>query len=411
MFDIEAYITERLDHEYDGDHIKIDCLDPSCDDSWKKGKHLWFSLKRKRGYCFKCSQGWGPTKIVQYNEDIEWKEAQAFVEKKAGISKKIRTAQNRAAAAMEEYFRQREAMHKEERDCRELKIPQISLPPCGPIEPGSPAEIYLASRGFGRDVIDRFRLLYASAGPFGGRLIIPIYYQRQLVGYQGRDITGQQEPKYLFPFKHQIGDRVKVVTGEFAGSEGTVLRYGERYSVVVQLDDGILPQAFKSKELDNLSKESRGASFANFLYNYESAVQYMKAKAINEILVVEGVTDLWYVWSKGYRNVVGTFGKSLKEWQRRFLLDDPQIELITNFWDGEAEHAKLKFAEDLCRFKRVRIVELEHGEEPDGLADIDSRIANAVCWNDLSRFERLNMKRKSEAALEARKRAISSEAT
>lgn len=73
---------------------------------------------------------------------------------------------------------------------------------------------YLASRGFTNETISHFRMRYCERGEFlyrdsagirqsqyyNKRIIIPVYdLEGKLVTFQGRDITGEADKKYLFP--------------------------------------------------------------------------------------------------------------------------------------------------------------------------------------------------------------------
>ncbi len=98
---------------------------------------------------------------------------------------------------------------------------------------------YLENRGITKDVAAYFRLRFCQKGwfkyyvgeeerfmPFHDRIIIPIYdADGKLVSFQGRDITGQAEKKYLFPpgfastgeflfNAHNVIDTKRVAVGE-----------------------------------------------------------------------------------------------------------------------------------------------------------------------------------------------------
>lgn len=79
---------------------------------------------------------------------------------------------------------------------------------------GSLAQSYLADRGFDLNCVDKFGWSYCEKGyfnyrddsgesrgqPYAGRIIIPICdLDESIVTFQGRDITGSQEKKYIFP--------------------------------------------------------------------------------------------------------------------------------------------------------------------------------------------------------------------
>lgn len=71
--------------------------------------------------------------------------------------------------------------------------------PFGTTELTSVHKKYLAKRGFNADELVNVWGIKATtkAGIWGNRIIIPIYYNGELVSYQGRDITDKAKSKYL----------------------------------------------------------------------------------------------------------------------------------------------------------------------------------------------------------------------
>jgi DNA primase len=62
---------------------------------------------------------------------------------------------------------------------------------------------YLNRRGINKEFVDFFKLSYADYVKYNDtlfydRLIIPIYRDKNLVGIEGRDVTGKQNPKVLY---------------------------------------------------------------------------------------------------------------------------------------------------------------------------------------------------------------------
>lgn len=57
---------------------------------------------------------------------------------------------------------------------------------------------YLSDRGFDdpERLAERFDLRYCLRGPFGGRLIIPVYHDERLVSWTARDVTGKAKIRY-----------------------------------------------------------------------------------------------------------------------------------------------------------------------------------------------------------------------
>jgi len=109
---------------------------------------------------------------------------------------------------------------------------------------------YLEFRGFDPEKIERVYGLKGTLGigPYKWRIIIPIFFKGELVSYQGRDITDQQELKYkacskekeIVHHKHILyaldlvqGDSVMVVEGVFDAwrfGPGCVATFGTGYS-------------------------------------------------------------------------------------------------------------------------------------------------------------------------------------
>lgn len=106
----------------------------------------------------------------------------------------------------------------------------------------------------------------------------------------------------------------------------------------------------------------------NLLYNWHHA------KAFEEVVLVEGVTDCWRVWLSGRHNVAATFGKNLKSEQRRVILDSG-VKKILFFWDGNAIPEAWAAAAELFPQIKVDIVELPYNQEPDNCACMDTAIA------------------------------------
>lgn len=221
-----------------------------------------------------------------------------------------------------------------------LKLPQ-SLP--FPIKGRNLA--YLQNRGVGVEVAQYFNLRYCHEGKFwykldgknrfqsyDRRILIPIFdLEGTLVSFQGRDITGEAEKKYLFP-------------PEFA-------------------------------------------STGKYLYNGHNAV------GAKRIVVGEGAFDV--IATKialdedmSLRDIVpvGTFGKHLSSGDPNgndqfgaFLkLKERGLEEVTFMWDGEAQATKDAIKAALLLRQaglKVRIALLPKGKDPNEVAPIEVRKA------------------------------------
>jgi DNA primase len=86
-----------------------------------------------------------------------------------------------------------------------VELEPLALPPSVALPIGNRNLEYLERRGIQGDLARYFQLRICVRGRFGGqdysnRVIIPIFdLEGQLVSFQGRDITGEAERKYLFP--------------------------------------------------------------------------------------------------------------------------------------------------------------------------------------------------------------------
>jgi DNA primase len=119
-----------------------------------------------------------------------------------------------------------------------------------------PAIQYLKQRGISKHLWKLFQLGFCMDGPYSGRIIFPIYFQRKLVGFTARIViqtVSQYVPKYQFP---------------------------------------------------------SGFSASSFLYNFDRASQFQK------VVVMEGVFDVL----RFPQNAVALFGKAMSVQQKLKLV-------------------------------------------------------------------------------------------
>jgi len=319
-FNFEEYIKENLDcREQSGkpEQINIDCINPDCDDNWRQRKKMTVNTDTKIAFCFKCGKIYKPLDFVAEVEGISRFEAMKLV--KAGIKRTF--GPDRLEAALVGIKPLPPTKPETEKDR------SVTLPYNIKIEPGSEPYNYLMNRNFDSTVINHFRLRYQPVGPYGRRIIIPVYVNGVLVTFQARTLDSNTRPKYLFP--------------------------------------------------------REGAScFQSVLYNWDQAKNY------EVLIMVEGVTDAWRLWLRGFQNVVCTFGKSLKKEQRRLILDNPKTKTVIMFWDGEAMEKVYNTVGDLVDSIDVRVAELPYGMEPDTCPDPGWFIKNAKKIKGMSPLER-----------------------
>jgi DNA primase len=190
-------------------------------------------------------------------------------------------------------------------------------------------------RGFTPEVFNYFNLGYCDEGYYKGRAIIPVTHNEKLVSFQARACDPREPKRYLFP----------------AGAD------------------------------------------SQLLYNWD------QARKFESVILVEGVTDAWRVWLAGYRNVMATFGKSLKPGQidrlikgdmiRREYWDvgdlfvehrhEDHIRQVVIMFDGDAvKYAHQEGKKLLGYGKEISIVELPNGMQPDTCPDIEAALRRRV---------------------------------
>jgi len=265
---------------------------------------------------------------VAYHNSVE------FVAEYEGISKlaAVRLVKNDGPRIVHEPERLVKAMSKLEETAEEEEDekPKLKLPHCINIEEGSPAYLYLKDRDFDGTIIDNFVLRFipkpCDPWQYQNRIMIPIYDgEGNLKSFQARSILDGVKPKYIFP------------------------------------TDG---------------------AHQNMLYNWHDA------KCFETLILVEGVTDCWRMWLRGYQNTTATFGKTLKTEQRRLIIGNSRTEKVIFFYDGEGKANAWKAAEKLADFKKVFVAELPVDMEPDNCPDPGKYFTSAIRFKDLSPLER-----------------------
>lgn len=166
-----------------------------------------------------------------------------------------------------------------------------------------PAVTYLISRNFDhKKLYEQFNIHVANPldSEWGGRIIIPIYYKGKCVGWQGRSYI-DQEPKY---------------------------------------------------------KNVKGLRLHNYLYNFDRAITIDK----KELLVMEGVTDVWRMQTDYGIPAVALFGKTLSKLQHKLLCNIVRTKTIIIALDGDAANDASAISK---RIPTSKVIRLRTGEQPD----------------------------------------------
>ena len=327
--DLEAFLDrEGVDYRHtfgsSGAQLNIrEC--PKCGgDQWK----VYLNAETGLGNCFSgsCEEKFNKWKFVSATVDLKGKELVAFfgmLAEEQGYVPKRKTAAVKI-------------------DKADLVLPEsYALPVLGKNLK------YLENRGITGDVAEYFHLRYSKEGVFNyrsdgkalsqsyaKRILIPIFdITGKLVSFQGRDITGTHEKKYLFPPGY--------------------------------------------------------ASTGVHLYNAQNAV------GVEKIIVNEGVFDVYATHiamgqdtSTADIVAVGSFGKHLSygdgaggdQLGKLIALKGHGLKEVTFMWDGETQalidavHAALRVLE---LGLRVRVAILPKGKDPNEVA---AEIVRRAYW-------------------------------
>jgi DNA primase len=130
-----------------------------------------------------------------------------------------------------------------------------------------PKHPYLLNRGFIRETLEYFGIGYCSRGFLKGRVAIPLIDEAgKLIGYAGRVVDDasitEENPRYKFPSKRE--------------------RNGTTYEFRKTL----------------------------FLYN-----GFRNQAPMDNLIVVEGFTSVWWLHQSGIQNVVALMGADCSDWQ------------------------------------------------------------------------------------------------
>lgn len=162
------YATEGTKHTRAG-WIQTSC--PFC--SGSHGYHLGFSLNANIFNCYRCGRH-PKTMVIKNILHISWSEAKEIIDRYSIMGGIIKQCYHDKKYAETTNF----PLYTEEINEQHKK--------------------YLIMRNFIPDEIQQNWNIKGTThlGDYKQRIIIPIYMDNVLVSYQGRDITGKQDPKY-----------------------------------------------------------------------------------------------------------------------------------------------------------------------------------------------------------------------
>lgn len=223
-FDIVSFLEDNnIPHKFSGKNIGQDWVGFQCVFCEGQGFHGGVNLIHKNFSCWQCGMSASPPKLIKQILNCSWSKAYEIVKKYSS----------------RDLLSWAEPPLVRGNSLRPVRLPALTGPLCGP------GEHYLSSRGFDPRAIEA-KYGVKESGPLGDykfRLIIPIYFNKELVSFTSRDYTGKREPAYkeqpvdkaIIPVKDSlynfdsVKDKLLIVEGPadvWRMGDGAVALYG-----------------------------------------------------------------------------------------------------------------------------------------------------------------------------------------
>lgn len=270
---------------------------------WNKENNLWF--------CYTGECGGGDVfDLIQKIEGISFKDSVKKAASILGLNTENMSIGERKDSVLKEQKRWMEKQKsyilnskKKELDINYQIISDISIPDN-------------ISKRFSKDTFEFYNAKFAKEYIVDGtkmynKLVIPIYDNSICIGFALRDTTGNFKPKWLY--------------------------------------------------------QPKGLKLSHTLYNYDVAEKNILENCLQEIILVEGIFDVWAYHEIGIDNVVAIFGSSISEEQyRKIMLLGTDITL--SFDNDEAGNkCKEKTAKKFNNKAIINLINLPENCDPDDI--------------------------------------------
>jgi DNA primase len=204
-FDIlQFYQDHKVHYDLDGKNVMdgyVNTNCPFCDDH---SNHLGVNIKKPRKVrCWRCGEHLLPDLLIEFSDKSMKALYQKYdsnnedIEITAPEIKKVSKSLSEIQKEFLENSTELDGIYKQ----------------------------YLKKRNFNIDKIQKWGICAGiESGDYKYRLMIPVFYECQLVSFQGRDVTNKQKSKYkscsnvniknyLYGLDHVMGDKVIIVEG------------------------------------------------------------------------------------------------------------------------------------------------------------------------------------------------------
>ncbi len=214
-------------------------------------------------------------------------------------------------------------------------------------EEGQPAKNYLASRGFGDDIIEKYRLgVSLSQDGLQG------YLRRK--EYKVPDIQACG----LIYGKDNIDSFANRIIVPIFDAQGNVVAFGGR---IYKEEDKDNPAKYKNSNTNEIFEKSNCVYGLNFIKEDRK-----KGIRPDELILVEGYMDVIALGAAGITNVIAGMGTALNEGQIKVIKKNTQKILVCYDGDEAGRKATAKNAPMLeAAGLEMKIVSLPQGMDPD----------------------------------------------
>lgn len=179
-FNVVSFLEDNdIYHRFEGKNVGKDYVGFRCPWCEGDGEHGGVSLIHKGFSCWQCGMSASPPKLIKQTLNCSWSKAYGILR------------QYSSGEALSSWAQTQPKVRG--LSLRPVQLPALTGPLCGP------GGHYLSSRGFDPRVIEA-KYGVKESGPLGNykfRLIIPIYFNKELVSFTSRDYTGKREPAYM----------------------------------------------------------------------------------------------------------------------------------------------------------------------------------------------------------------------
>jgi len=119
----------------------------------------------------------------------------------------------------------------------------------------------------------------------------------------------------------------------------------------------------------------KGLKIGSILYNYEKAIEFADEYGLDELILVEGIFDVWAYHEAGIDNAVCVFGSSLSETQSRMILKTG-LNVTLSFDNDEAGNRCTEKVKKMLKNKtEIKQIYIPSGCDP---CDVDRDVLKSL---------------------------------